>query len=276
MDFYNGSAGTVDLIVDVSGYFVIAQGDGYEQVVPTRILDTNSSTGGHKGALTPSAPIKLKVAGVGGVPADAKAVEVNLTVAGPTKPSLVVAYPDGGSEPTVSNVNFSSGQTIANAAIVPIGSDGYIDIRTPVGSNRMVVDVDGYFSANLTEAPSAYEPVTPFRAVDTRQDGGPLYPGGSWHVPFGLDRSGNLDNPPVTGAVTNVTVTSVTASGVLAVYPNDDGIPNASSLNFTKGSTVANLVFSTPGPDGNTDYLDNSSAAWLQLIVDVFGYFQSA
>ena len=32
----------------------------------------------------------------------------------------------------------------------------------------MIVDVDGYFSASLTEAPSAYEPVTPFRMLDTR------------------------------------------------------------------------------------------------------------
>ncbi|MBR7832280.1 PKD domain-containing protein [Actinospica durhamensis] len=280
VDFLNGSAGTVDLIVDVSGYFVTAQADGYKQMVPSRILDTNTSTGGHKGALTPSAPIKLKVAGVGGVPADAKAVEVNLTVAGPTKSSLVVAYPDGGSEPTVSNVNFSSGQTIANAAIVPIGSDGYIDIRTPVGSNRMVVDVDGYFSANLTEAPSAYEPSYPFRDLDTREGGGPL-PGYYYEwLPLGLDWWGNLYPSPVTGIVTNVTVTQVLANGVLTAFPDNTingylDVPNASSLNFTKGSTVANLVFSTPGGDGKADYLNNSPNS-LQLIVDVFGYFQSS
>jgi hypothetical protein len=191
----------------------------------------------------------------------------------------VVAYPDGGSEPTVSNVNFSSGQTIANAAIVPIGSDGYIDIKTPVGSNRMVVDVDGYFSANLTEAPSAYEPSYPYRYLDTRY-AKPL-PGYNYEwLALGLDWWGNLYASPVTGAVTNATVTQVLANGVLTAFPDNfvDGnldVPNASSLNFTKGSTVANLVFSTPGTDGKADFLNNSPNS-LQLIVDVFGYFQSS
>ncbi len=287
VDFLNGSSGTVDLVVDISGYFVTAQGDGYKQVVPARILDTNTTTGGHKAALTPSDPIKLKVAGVGGVPADVKAVEVNLTVASPTKSSLVTAYPDGGSEPTVSNVNFTGGQTIANAAIVPVGSDGYIDIKTPVGSNRMIVDVDGYFSANLTEAPSAYEPVTPYRYLDTRDAGyGPIPGDESGYysyetLPLGLDWWYDLATPTVTGVVTNVTVTQVQASGVLAVFPDnylsngDLDIPNVSSLDFTKGATVANLVFSTPGTDGIADYLNNSSGS-VQLIVDYFGLFEAS
>lgn len=282
VEFYNGSSGSVDLIADVSGYFVTAQADGYKQVVPARILDTRTSTGGHKAPLTPSAPVKLKVAGVGGVPTDAKAVEVNLTVASPTTPSYVVAYPDGGTKPTVSNVNFTTGQAIANAAIVPIGSDGYIDIATPVGSNRMIVDVDGYFSANLTEAPSAYEPVTPFRWLDTRTNGdGPLKSYFYYWIPFGLDRWGNVINQTVTGAVVNATVTGVTAvSGDLDSFPDNyiNGnldIPSISSLNFTKGATVANLVFATTGTDGKADFLNNSGGN-VQLIIDVFGYFQSS
>lgn len=281
VDFYNGSAGTVDLIADVSGYFVAAQADGYKQVVPARILDTRTTTGGHHAPLTPSDPVKLKVTGVGGVPADATAVEVNLTVASGTANSLVTAYPDGTTQPKVSNLNFSSGQAIANAAIVPIGADGDIDIVTPVGSNRMIVDVDGYFSANTGEAPSAYEPVTPYRYLDSRTiKNGALDAHYFYHLPLGQDWWGNVDSA-VTGVVTNTTVTSVTAtSGDLDVFPDNyvNGnldVPTISSLNFTKGATVPNLVFSTPGTDGNVDFLNNSAGS-LQLVVDVFGVFQSS
>ena len=82
-------------------------------------------------------------------------------------------------------------------------------------------------------------------------------------------------------AVTNTTVTGVTSiSGDLDVVPDnyvngDLDIPNISSLNFTKGATVANLVFATPGTDGKSDFW-NDSTGNLQLIVDVFGYFQAA
>ena len=236
---------------------------------------------GHHAALTPSDPVKLKVAGVGGVPADATAVEVNLTVASGTANSLITAYPDGATQPTVSNLNFSSGQAIANAAIVPIGADGDIDIVTPVGSNRMIVDVDGYFSANTGEAPSAYQPVTPYRYLDSRTiKNGALAAHYFYYLPFGQDWWGNVD-PAVTGVVTNTTVTSVTAiSGDLDVFPDNyvNGnldVPTVSSLNFTKGATVPNLVFGTPGTDGDVDFLNNSAGS-LQLVVDVFGVFQSS
>jgi hypothetical protein len=168
IDLYNGGSGTIDVVGDVAGYFVTAQADGYRPLTPTRLLDTRTGVGGHDAPLTPADPVRLKVAGVGGVPADAKAVQVNLTVAAPSLPSYVTAYPDGGTKPATSSVNFAGGETIANAAIVQVGSDGYIDVALAAGSTRMVVDVDGYFSANAAEAPSAYEPADPYRYLDTR------------------------------------------------------------------------------------------------------------
>src|SRR6185503_9951357 len=109
-----------------------------------------------------------------------------------------------------------------------------------VGSNRMILDVDGYFSANLTEAPSAYEAVTPFRWLDSRTiKNGALGTDEYYRLGFGEDIWSNVIKPTVTGAVVNATVTGVTSvSGDLDVFPDNyvNGnldVPSISTLNFT-------------------------------------------
>jgi hypothetical protein len=282
IELYNGSPGTVDLVADTSGYFAPTQADGYASLTPYRLLDTRTSTGGHDAPLTGSDSVRLKVAGVGGVPADATAAELNLTVASPTVAGYVRAYPDGTTEPSVSDVNFNAGATVANAAIVPIGADGYVDIVLPTpGSVRMVVDVDGYYTTNTAEADSSYEPTTPVRWLDTRTiSNGALQAGYYYYLPLGTNDWGDLD-PTISSVVTNATVTEPTAvSGDLVVFPEaflNNGnlnVPTSSTLNFTKNATVPNMEITAPGDYGDVDYLNQSSGS-IQLIVDVFGYFQN-
>lgn len=282
VDITNTSTGSTDVVADASGYFAPAQAAAYGSVTPYRLLDTRTTTGGHHAPLTKSDPVKLKVAGVGGVPADATAAVLNLTVASPTNAGYISAYPDGGTVPSSSNVNFGPGQTIANAAIVPIGSDGYADIVLPTtGSIRMVVDVDGYFTPNTSEADSTYEPVAPERWLDTRTiKNGELQAGWYYSLPFGTNLWDNVD-PTISGVVTNATVTEPTAvSGDLVVFPeslvdgNQLNVPTSSTLNFTKGATVPNLAITAPGQSGDVDFL-NQSDGNIQLVVDLFGYFQN-
>ena len=51
--------------------------------------------------------------GVGGVPLDATAVVLNVTVDGPEGSGFVTVFPCGGLLPLASNVNFVAGQTVA-------------------------------------------------------------------------------------------------------------------------------------------------------------------
>ena len=282
IDITNTSIGSTDIVADASGYFAPVQAAAFGSLTPYRLLDTRTTTGGHHAPLTKSDPVKLKVDGVGGVPADATAAVLNLTVASPTNPGFITAYPDGGAVPSSSNVNFGPGEAIANAAIVPIGKDGYIDIVLPTaGSIRMVVDVDGYFTPNTAEADSSYEPVSPNRWLDTRTiKNGTLQAGWYYYLPFGTNLWDQVD-PTISGVVTNATVTDVTAlSGDLVVFPQsflgngELNVPASSTLNFTKGATVPNLAVTSPGQSGDVDFY-NQSAGNLQLIVDVFGYFQN-
>lgn len=280
VSFTKQGPGSVALIADVSGYYTQTDAAGYTATSPTRILDTRNGTGGVSTPLTSTSPIKLQVAGNGSIPADITAVAVNLTLTSSTGGGNVVAWPDGAAQPTASNLNYSAGQTVANAAIVPV-QDGYIDLaKQGSGGVAMIVDVEGYFTSGAGS--SAYLPITPSRLFDSRKlSNGKLPAGYSYDLPIDQDTSGDV-LPGVTALVLNSTVTNVTAGGYLTVFPdNTDGtngeplVPDASNLNFGAGATVPNLTFATPGSDGTVDFYNGSVRSSLDLIVDLFGYYQN-
>ncbi|MFC1418378.1 PKD domain-containing protein [Streptacidiphilus cavernicola] len=143
---YNHS-GSVDLIVDLAGWYstVAVPSSSYIPLAPTRVLDTVDGTGAAKAKVGPGATLRLKVAGLHGVPANATAVLVNLTGTGPTAATYVTAYADGGTRPTSSSLNLTPGATVPNLALVPIGADGDIALYNHSGSVDLIADVQGYF-----------------------------------------------------------------------------------------------------------------------------------
>ena len=86
--------------------------------------------------------------GICGLPAGAEAVSVNFTVTGsPAAPpgAFLLAWPQGGAVPPVSILNFQAGQTVANAAIVPLNLTGALTINVS-HSTHVIMDINGYFS----------------------------------------------------------------------------------------------------------------------------------
>ena len=76
-----------------------------------------------------------------------------------------------------------------------------------------------------------------------------------------------------TAIVLNVTVTEAQGAGFVTVYPCGTPIPTASNLNYVAGSTIANLVISKVGTDGNVCIYNSEGT---HLVVDVDGYFPAA
>ena len=72
----------------------------------------------------------------------------NLTVTGPSSDGDEIAYPDGASAPGTSNVNFTSGQTVANLAVVPTTDNTIQILNQSQGTTNLVVDCIGYFAQN--------------------------------------------------------------------------------------------------------------------------------
>jgi hypothetical protein len=110
---------------------------------PCRLLDTRLPDGPGGGPAVPAAGQRVVLAaGRCGIPAGAKAVSLNATVAGPTAPGSLGFYPG------ISSLSFARGETRANNAVVALSSSGSgtFSLRSSsTASVHVVVDVNGYF-----------------------------------------------------------------------------------------------------------------------------------
>ncbi len=81
-----------------------------------------------------------------GIPATARAVSINITVASPTAAGDLRLFPGGTSQPLVSTINYRAGQTRANNAIVALGAlaDLAIKCDQSTGTVHVIIDVNGY------------------------------------------------------------------------------------------------------------------------------------
>ncbi|MFE4257627.1 hypothetical protein [Streptomyces sp. NPDC056883] len=277
VELANRSLGSVDLIADVTGYFSRTAADGFTSVEPTRLVDTRQGLGASTVAPGPQKTFGVQVTGAAGLPATGvTAVSLNVTVVNPDQAGHLTVFPGGGQAPSTSSVNFTAGQTVANAVIVPVGPDGRISIRhASFGYSGVIVDVTGYYGA---DGKAAYLPGKPERLEDTRTYGWPLK-ALDYHEEIRWIESG------LEALVLNTTVTNTGSAGHLTVAPDpntkDDYLngtakrptpPNTSVLNWTKATTVANLV---QAGTGNNDIVDFWNRGWepTDLIIDLFGSY---
>ncbi len=94
-------------------------------------------------------PSGCPVPGFSGFP-QVQAVLLNITVAVPAGTGDLRAWSSDQPAPNASIINFASGQTIANAVVVPVRQDhqgGDFTVQADVSATNVVADVLGYFSA---------------------------------------------------------------------------------------------------------------------------------
>ncbi len=81
-----------------------------------------------------------------GVPADAKAVVINLTAAGTTGRGYLGVYPDGASAPATSTLNYNVGLNIANSTTSGCGPGAKVRVLCGGATGaHFIVDVVGYY-----------------------------------------------------------------------------------------------------------------------------------
>jgi hypothetical protein len=123
-------------------------------VVPCRAVDTRRPDGvdGGPAILPQGSPNRaFPLAGVCGVPADAKAVMANVTVTSAEATGFITVYPaDLPVAPGSSNVAFNAGRTRAASSILLLGSTGAGTGMVKVGNGsagtlHLTLDVSGYF-----------------------------------------------------------------------------------------------------------------------------------
>lgn len=149
LKFYN-FAGTVNVAANVAGYYsTSATGSTFSVVTPTHLLDTRNAAAPFH-ALGAGVTESLPVVGIGGVPANATAVALNVTAIGSTTGGYLSVITDGAGRTGSTGVYFGKGQTLANMVIVPV-TDGKVDFYNNTGSVNIAVDVLGYYTGSTPQ-----------------------------------------------------------------------------------------------------------------------------
>jgi hypothetical protein len=185
---------------------------------------------------------------------------LNVTVVNHSNEGYLTVYTTGTAQPTVSNLNFSAGETISNRVIVAPGS-GYVSIYNFTGNVDVVVDVNGWYNdgAAATTPGYIFTPITGFRVC-----------GSCANQVVGVTNDGVVpDRAPA--AALNITVTGASVPGYATLWPDGQSQPLASDINWASGQTVANLAGGVAlGSNGAVDTFVNTP---VTLILDLEGYF---
>jgi hypothetical protein len=261
---------TTNVILDINGYFVSATdptGLAFYPIAPCRIADTRTATaplGGPSLSAAASRTFPI-LSSACGIPATALAYSLNFAaVPGGVSLGFVTAWPTGQGRPLAASLNALTGTVTANAAIVPAGTNGSIDVYASNATN-LVIDVNGYFAPMSTGGLSLYG-VTPCRVVDTRQ------PAGSSPITsLDVAVSASACGIPASAQahVLSVTVVPPAPLGYLTLWPQGQTRPVVSTLNALDGAITSNLAI-VPTTNGSISAFASNPT---HLIVDIAGYF---
>jgi hypothetical protein len=74
---------------------------------------------------------------------------LNVTATDAQAPGFITVFPCGAPRPNASSLNFTAGQTVPNAVITQLGTNGKICLFT-LATTDLLVDINGWFPAGLT------------------------------------------------------------------------------------------------------------------------------
>jgi hypothetical protein len=259
----NAPRGTVQVAVDVLGYFVggrpTAPGT-FEPVLPRTVADT-----GRRHALGPGKTITPSVAGSAGAARNAGAVAVTITVSRPRAGGTLLAAAPSSPLPRGAAVEFAAGRSTSAFAVLPV-SGGRISLtNTSPRPADVAVDVDGYFSAGIPETAHAFRALDDARIVDHAAAG---------HALMTVATAGRAGMPlrNVAAALVTVRALDLAASGALQVWRAGARAPRRSAaLSFTASHGAVTSLLVPLSPDGEF-VLRNESAGRTRVQVDVRGY----
>lgn len=262
--------GTAHAVIDVTGWFAAGEGTvagGFAGTTPTRLLDTRQTGGPLSGSGTVR---NLQVGGVAGVPADAGAAVLNVTMlTARTSATYVTVWPAGKARPATSSVNAPAASIVANLTVVGLGTGGAVSISPGgAGVTDVLVDLLGYHRAGSPDA-GGLQPVPPTRVADTRKAGGVVGTAGTIEV----QTTGRAGVPVARVAAVVVTITAVPATktgGYLTVWPSGAARPPTSALNPRPDTPVAGTGLYAVGADGGIDVFNSTGT--VHVVVDVTGY----
>ncbi len=260
-----------DVVLDINGYFVPGPNPSalaFYPLTPCRVADTrgpNAPLGGPYlvGGQVRTLPILSSTCQI---PSSAQAYSLNFTAVPRGVLGWLSAWPAGQAWPGVSTLNDLTGTYTANAAIVPAGSNGAINVMSVPGNDTDVaIDINGYF-APAASAPGGLSlyTLTPCRVVDTRNTTG------SFKGILRVDvKDSSCGVPSAQAFVLNASVLPGSSLGYLTLWPDGEAQPFVSTLNALDGMITSNMAI-VPTANGSIDAFSTDAT---QLWLDINGYF---
>ncbi len=243
-------------------------------VTPCRVIDTRLATAPFGGPSIPAGGTRTVniPQSACGIPGTALAYSLNVTVVPAATLTYLSIWPAGQTQPVVSTLNSFDGRIVANAAIVPAGTSGGIDL---FGSDKtdVILDINGYFVPASTPSSLSFYSVTPCRIVDTRNPNGPLggpFLGGNSTRSFPITTSSCGTFSGAQAYSLNITVVPKGPLGYLTSWPSGHTQPVVSTLNSIDGSVVANAAIVPAGTGGAVSIFVTDAT---DVIIDINGYF---
>jgi hypothetical protein len=263
---------TTNVILDIDGYFATPASGTYQfyPLTPCRLVDTRGADGDLGGPrLAAQTPRSFPMLESSCIPSGLNplAYSLNFTVVpNPSGQQLgyLSVWPTGESQPVVSTLNNPTATVVANAAIVPAGTGGAVDVYA-YNTTDLLIDINGYFAAPGQGGLSMY-PVTPCRVLDTRQNNGQPFKGEKT-----VNVVGSACAPPSNAAayIFNATAVPPGSMPYLTLWPDGEQQPVVSTLNAYDGFITSNMAI-VPTNNGS---IDAYAYALTQLILDISGYF---
>ncbi len=138
---------TMDEAKTVSATFFPSESTGFYPVTPCRAVDTRNAAGAYGAPpLEAGATRSFTIGGQCGVPADASAVALNVTVTAPTEAGSLTLLPGTGPAPETTTIHFAAGRTRANNVTMGL-AEGVLSVldRQTGGTVELILDVAGYY-----------------------------------------------------------------------------------------------------------------------------------
>jgi hypothetical protein len=117
-------------------------------LTPVRLADTRVPFVAADGRFTATGPVtggsmvEIPVAGRGGIPVDAEAAVLNLTVTGAVTNGFATVFPCGTMPPS-SSINFQPGESIANELVAKLSPEGTICVYVHKTAH-VIIDTAGH------------------------------------------------------------------------------------------------------------------------------------
>jgi hypothetical protein len=259
---------TTNVILDIDAYFGPNSGSTLEfyPMTPCRVVDTRGPDGQLGGPYLNGGQERdfPVLASDCNIPSTAQAYSMNFTVVPVNGPlGYLTVWPAGQTQPVVSTLNNPTATNLANAALVPAGTNGEIAVY-PSNNTQLVVDIDGYF-APAGQGGMSLNPTPPCRVLDTRNGNG------AFQNELTVNVVGSICAPPSSAEayVFNATVIPQGPLGYLTLWPDGEQQPVVSTLNAIDGVVTSNMAV-VPTNNGS---IDAYASQMTQLVLDISSYF---